>query len=85
MVDISRKCFCDGNDDNNDNGDDDDVKIYFYKIFKGVMIYIQVTKSPECFKTFCYKLLCRRLLLVALWKERISNGIDCHIYNYVSM
>ena len=60
-----RKCFCDGNDD--DNGDDDDVKISFYIIFKGIMIYVQVTKFQECFKkAFSYKLPCRRLLLVAL-------------------
>ena len=62
-----RKCLCDGNVDDNDNGiDDDDVKISFYKIFKGIMIYIEVTKVQECFKkAFCYKLQCRKLLLVA--------------------
>ena len=59
-----RKCLCDGNDLNNDNGDDD-VKISFYKILKGIM-YIEVTKVQECFKkAFCYKLQCRKLLLVA--------------------
>ena len=60
-----RKCFCDGNDD--DNGHDDDVKISFYIIFKGIMIYVQVTKFQECFKkSFSNKLPCRRLLLVVL-------------------
>ena len=59
------KCFCDGND--NDNGNDDDVKISFHIIFKGIMIYIQVTKFQECFKkAFSYKLPCRNLLLVTL-------------------
>ena len=59
-----RKCLCDGNDVNNDNGDDD-VKISFYKILKGIM-YIEVTKVEECFNVFafCYKLQCRKLLLV---------------------
>ena len=67
MLDIVRKCFCYGNDDKNDNGDDDDVKISFCKIFKGIMIYTEVTKLLECFKkAFCYKLLCRKLLLAAL-------------------
>ena len=63
-----RKCLCDGNVDDNDNGidDDDDVKISFYKIFKEIMIYIEVTKVQECFKkVFCYKLSCRKLRLVA--------------------
>ena len=62
-----RKCFCDGNDGDNDNGDGDDGKICLYKILKRIMIYIEVTKVQECFKkAFCYKLLCRKLLLVAL-------------------
>ena len=62
-----RKCFCDGNDDDNDNGDDDDVKISFYIIFKGIMIYIEVTKFQECLKkAFSCKFPCRKLLLVAL-------------------
>ena len=62
-----RKCFCDGNDGDNDNGDGDDVNICLYKIFKRIMIYIEVTKVQGCFKkAFCYKLLCRKLLLVAL-------------------
>ena len=66
MLDIVRKCLCDGNDDKNDNGADD-VKISFCKIFKGIMIYIEVTKVQECFKkAFCYNLLCRKLLLAAL-------------------
>ena len=57
-----RKCFCD-----DDNGHDDDVKISFSIIFKGIMIYIQVTKFQKCFKkAFSYKLPCRKLLLVAL-------------------
>ena len=61
-----RKCLCDGNDDDNDNGDDDGVKISFYIIFKGILIYIQITKFQECFKkAFSYKLTCRKLLLVA--------------------
>ena len=61
-----RKCFCDGND--GDIGDDgDDVEISFYIIFKGIMIYVQVTKFQECFKkAFSYKFPCRKLLLVAL-------------------
>ena len=51
-----RKCLCDGNDVNNDNGDDD-VKISFYKILKGIM-YIEVAKVQERFeKAFCYKLM----------------------------
>ena len=59
-----RKCFCDGNDD--DNGADN-VKISFYIIFKGIMIYVVVTKFQECFKkAFSCKLPCRWLLLVAL-------------------
>ena len=62
---MARKCFSDGNDD--DNGDDDDVKISFYIIFKGIMIYVQVTNFQECFKkAFSYKLPWRWLLLVAL-------------------
>ena len=66
MLDIVRKCLCDGNDDKNDNGDYD-VKISFCKNFKGIMIYIEVTKIQECFKkAFCYKLLCRKLILAAL-------------------
>ena len=49
-----RKCLCDGNDDDNDNGDDGDVRISFCKMFKGIMIYIQVTKVQEYFKkAFC--------------------------------
>ena len=79
-----RKCFCHGNDDKNDNGDYD-VKISFWKILKGIMIQIEVTKVQECFKKyFCYKLLSRELLLAGLAKVRILDGIDCHIYNYVS-
>ena len=59
-----RKCLCDGNDVNSDNGDDN-VKISFYKILKGIM-YIDVTKVQKCFeKAFCFKLHCRKLLLVA--------------------
>ena len=59
-----RKCFCDGD---NDNGDGDDGNICLYKILKGIMIYIGITKVQDCFKNaFCYKLLCRKLLLVAL-------------------
>ena len=59
-----RKCLCDGNDVNNDNGDDD-AKISFYKILKGIM-YLEVTKVEECFKkAFYYNLQCRKLLLVA--------------------
>ena len=51
-----RKCLCDGNDVNNDNHDDD-VKISFYKILKGIM-YIEVIKVQECFeKAFCHKLM----------------------------
>ena len=58
-----RKCLCDGNNGNNENGDGD-VKICFYKILKGIM-YIQVTNVWECLKkAFCYKLQCRKLLLV---------------------
>ena len=80
-----RKCFCDGNDGDNDNGGGDDVNICLYKILKRIMIYIEVTKVQECFKkAFCYKLLCRKLLLVALGWVRISDCIDCHLYNYVS-
>ena len=60
-----RRCLCYGNDVNNDNGDDDDVKIYVYKILKEIM-YLEVTNVQECFeKPFCYKLYCRKLLLVA--------------------
>ena len=76
-----RKYLCHGNDDNNDDGDgDDDVKRSFYKNFKEIMIYIEVTKVQECFKRgFCYKLSCRKLLLVAHALVIFSDGIDCHI------
>ena len=77
-----RKCLCDGNDVTNDNGDDN-VKISFYKILKGI-VYIEVTKVQEGLKeAFCYKLQCRKLLLVAHASVRISDGIDCHIHNYL--
>ena len=65
MLYMAGKCLYDGNDDNY-NGDDDDVKISFYKIFKGIMIYIELRKDQEYFKkACCYKLPCRKLLLVA--------------------
>ena len=64
MLYMARKCLCDGNDDNY-NGDDD-VKISFYKIFKGIMIDIELRKDHEYFKkACCCKLPCRKLLLVA--------------------
>ena len=64
MLYIVTKCLCDGNDLNDDNGHDD-IKISFSKILKGIM-YTEVTKVQKCFKkAFCYKLSCRKLLLVA--------------------
>ena len=83
MLYMVRKCLCDGNDVNINNGDDN-VKGSFYKILKGIMC-IEVKKVQECFKkAFFYKLECRKLLLVAHAQVRISDGIDCHISNYVS-
>ena len=39
------KCLYDGNDDDNDDG-----KISFHKVFKGIMRIIEVRKVQECLK-----------------------------------